>query len=131
MDVWGVDFPSRTKRFEVNYCLLSYKRDERVYLRVFTSELNAIPSLSHLFSSANWLEREVWDMFGVPFSGHPDLRRILTDYGFQGHPLRKDFPVSGYCEVRYDDTSRQVVFEGVKLIQEMRLFFFSNPWKSL
>lgn len=124
MDIFGDDYITRTERFEITYCLLSPKRDERVYLRVFVSELTLLPSLSNLYSSANWLEREVFDMYGVIFTGHSDLRRILTDYGFLGYPLRKDFPLTGFFEIRYDDTARRIVSEGVKLTQELRLFFF-------
>lgn len=128
-DIWATDFPSRKNRFEITYSLLSNKLNTRVYLKTYTNEWGVIPSLNALFESASWLEREVWDMFGVAFSGHPDLRRILTDYGFFGFPLRKDFPLTGFSELRYDDTTRRVASEHLNLIQELRLFFFSTPWK--
>lgn len=131
MDIVTVDTPSRSNRFELTYALLSSKYGKRLYLRIHVSERDVVPSLTDLFSSANWLEREVWDMFGVPFDGHPDLRRILTDYGFFGHPMRKDFPLTGYFEVRYDDTTRRIVSESLTLTQEMRLFSFIMPWRPL
>lgn len=120
------DYVARAKRFEVTSCFISPKRAERLYLRFFVNELTVVPSLTNLYQSANWLEREVWDMYGVSFAGHPDLRRILTDYGFLGHPLRKDFPLTGFFELRYDDTSRRMVSETVNLTQELRLFFLST-----
>ena len=131
MDLWAVDWPSRFDRFEINYNLLSLKFARRLYIRVFSNEWSGVYSVMSVFSSANWLEREVWDMYGILFFGHNDLRRILTDYGFVGHPLRKEFPLSGYVEHRYDDTVRRVVSEGLNLIQELRLFFFAAPWRKL
>jgi len=129
MDIWGTDFPTRRARFEVTYYLLSPKKNERVFVRSFFAEWDVLPSLTSLFKSANWLEREIWDLFGIPFSGHPDLRRILTDYGFLGFPLRKDFPLTGFYELRYDDAVRRVISESINLLQELRLFFFSTPWR--
>lgn len=131
MDITVTDLPHRKNRFEVTYVLLSEKLNQRVYFRVFVSEWDVLPSLTSIYSSAGWLEREAWDMYGVPFTGHPDLRRILTDYGFFGHPLRKDFPLTGFYEVRYDDTTRRVVSESLNMIQELRLFSFSMPWSNL
>lgn len=131
LDIFAVDLPSRQSRFELTYVLLSTKRNLRIYLRVHTDERGVIPSLTPIFANANWLEREIWDMYGIPFSGHPDLRRILTDYGFFGHPLRKDFPLTGFFEIRYDDTSRRIVSESLNLLQELRLFSFGMPWTPL
>lgn len=129
LDVWGVDYLSHSKRFEVNYLLISIKYQLRLLLKVKLSEDEYIDSLVSYFKSANWLEREVWDMYGVYFYQHKDLRRILTDYGFQGHPLRKDFPLVGYTEVRYDDGEKRVLSEPVELAQEYRFFNFLNPWE--
>lgn len=129
MDVWGVDYPTEKERFEVNYLLLSVRFNLRLIIKVTVDEEGSIDSLEPLFKSAGWLEREVWDMFGVYFTGHSDLRRILTDYGFEGHPLRKDFPLSGYTEVRYDDGEKRVVEEPLELAQEFRYFNFSSPWE--
>jgi len=129
MDVWGVDFPSRNDRFEVNYNLLSLRYRFRVIVQVLTNEIKPILSVSSIFNSAIWMEREIWDMFGVFFSNHPDLRRILTDYGFEGFPLRKDFPVSGYIEVRYDDNEKRLLMEPLELTQEFRYFDFRSPWE--
>ncbi|MBI4182643.1 MAG: NADH-quinone oxidoreductase subunit C [Proteobacteria bacterium] len=129
MDLCGVDYPEREERFEVVYNLLSLKHNHRIRVRTTTDEGNPVPSLVGLFSTANWFEREAWDMYGIFFSGHPDLRRILSDYGFEGHPLRKDFPLTGYVEVRYDDELKRVVYEPVKLPQEMRDFDFLSPWE--
>ncbi len=129
VDVCGVDYPEREKRFEVVYQLLSLKYNKRVRVKVRASEDSLVPSVVKVFSSANWLEREVFDMYGVHFDGHPDLRRILTDYGFDGYPLRKDFPLTGYTEVRYDDDKKSIVYEPVKLDQEYRHFDFSSPWE--
>lgn len=131
LDMFAVDFPSRINRFELTYVLLSVRKNERIYLRCNVAELNSVPSLSSLFNTANWLEREIWDMHGVSFSGNSDLRRILTDYGFFGHPLRKDFPLTGFFELRYDDSVRCVVSESVNLLQELRLFFFGTSWTPL
>jgi NADH:ubiquinone oxidoreductase subunit C len=130
MDVWGSDYPHRIWRFEINYLILSLPLPYRIILRTFTNEYVPISSVSDLYSSSGWLEREVWDMYGVYFSGHKDLRRILTDYGFSGYPLRKDFPLTGYTEVRYDDTKKQVVLEPLEVSQELRLFNFKSPWEN-
>jgi NADH/F420H2 dehydrogenase subunit C len=127
MEVTAVDWPTDPDRFEVVYSLLSVEHNSRILVKSRTSELAPVPSVSHLFSSAIWAEREVWDMFGVVFSGHPDLRRILTDYGFEGHPLRKDFPLTGFTEVRYDEEKKRIVSEPVELSQEFRKFDFPNP----
>jgi NADH-quinone oxidoreductase subunit C len=129
VDVCGVDWPGREQRFDVVYHLLSMKHNQRVRVKVATDEETAVPSVTGVFSSAGWFEREVWDMFGVLFSDHPDLRRILTDYGFEGHPLRKDFPLTGYVEMRYDDETKRVVYEPVKLTQDFRSFDFLSPWE--
>jgi len=131
MDVWGLDKNQTPSRYEVNYLLLSLKNNLRIILRVSLPELAVLPSLTKSFSSAGWLEREVWDMFGIFFYNNPDLRRILTDYGFEGHPLRKDFPLSGYTEVRYDDGDKRVVYEPLELSQEYRNFLFFSPWNKL
>lgn len=129
VDVCGVDWPGRESRFDVVYHLLSMKHNQRVRVKVATDEETAIPSVTSVFSSAGWFERETWDMYGVLFSDHPDLRRILTDYGFEGHPLRKDFPLTGYVEMRYDDETKRVVYEPVKLTQDFRSFDFLSPWE--
>lgn len=131
VDVCGVDYPEREKRFEVVYNLLSLKQNLRLRLKVNTDEDTAVPSVAGIWPTANWFEREVWDMYGVFFSDHPDLRRILTDYGFEGHPQRKDFPLTGYVEVRYDDEQRRVVYEPVSLTQEFRNFDFLSPWEGM
>ena len=131
MDICGVDYPERPKRFEVVYNLLSLVHNNRVTVKVMLDDNSSIPSVSKVFSSADWWEREIWDLFGIFFSGHPDLRRILTDYGFDGHPLRKDFPLTGYVEVRYDDAQKRVVYEPVKLTQEYRDFDFLSPWEGM
>ena len=130
-DICGVDYPERTQRFEVVYNLLSLVHNNRVTVKVMVDDKSAVPSVSKVFSSADWWEREIWDLFGIFFSGHPDLRRILTDYGFDGHPLRKDFPLTGYVEVRYDDAQKRVVYEPVKLTQEFRNFDFLSPWEGM
>ena len=129
MDVCSVDHPDRTPRFEVIYNLLSLSQNVRIRIKVPVEEGASVPSATDTFSSANWWEREVWDLMGIYFSGHPDLRRIMTDYGFEGHPLRKDFPLTGYVEVRYDDDLKRVVYEPVKLQQEFRSFDFLSPWE--
>ncbi len=129
MDVCGVDYPSQEKRFGVVYNLLSLTLNSRVRVKVWTDEDTPVPTATELFSSASWFEREVWDLYGVYFSDHPDLRRILTDYGFEGHPLRKDFPLTGYVELRYDDEQKRVVYEPVQLTQEFRSFDFLSPWE--
>ena len=131
IDVTAVDYPERESRFELVYLLLSIAENCRVRVCVAIDEDAVAPSVTELFSSANWAEREVWDMFGIYFSGHPDLRRLLTDYGFEGHPLRKDFPLTGYVEVRYSETQRRVVYEPVHLTQEYRDFDFMSPWEGV
>ncbi len=131
MDVCGVDYPADENRFEVVYHLISLPHNLRVRVKVRTNEDDAVPSVTKVFSSAGWFEREAWDLFGIYFSGHPDLRRILTDYGFEGHPLRKDFPLTGYVELRYDDEKKRVVYEPVKLTQEFRTFDFMSPWEGV
>ena len=129
LDVCGVDFPDRAERFEVVYHLLSLPRNARLRVKVTTDETQPVPSAVTVYPSADWFEREAFDMYGILFSDHPDLRRILTDYGFQGHPLRKDFPMTGYVEVRYDEAQKRVVYEPVKLAQEFRQFDFLSPWE--
>jgi NADH-quinone oxidoreductase subunit C len=129
MDVCGADYPEREYRFEVIYNLLSMTHNNRIRIKVSTNEDTPVPSVTGVFSSANWWEREAWDLFGIYFSGHPDLRRIMTDYGFEGHPLRKDFPLTGYVEVRYDEDKRRIVYEPVSLNQEFRDFDFLSPWE--
>ncbi len=131
LDVCGVDYPEREYRFDVVYHLLSLTHNNRIRVKVQTDEATPVPSVTGLFACANWWEREAWDLFGIYFSGHPDLRRILTDYGFEGHPLRKDFPMTGFVEVRYDDEQKRVVYEPVKLPQEMRSFDFLSPWEGI
>ncbi|MGI9367508.1 MAG: NADH-quinone oxidoreductase subunit C [Ruegeria sp.] len=129
VDITGVDYPERAKRFDVVYHFLSMYQNQRIRLRVSIREDDMVPSIVDVHPSANWFEREVFDMFGILFSGHPDLRRILTDYGFRGHPLRKDFPTTGYTEVRYDEAQKRVVYEPVSLVQEYRQFDFMSPWE--
>jgi len=129
VDITAVDYPERAKRFDVVYHFLSMYTNQRVRLRVAVREDEIVPSITKIHPSANWFEREVFDMFGILFSGHPDLRRILTDYGFRGYPLRKDFPTTGYTEVRYDEAQKRVVYEPVKLTQEYRQFDFMSPWE--
>lgn len=124
----AVDYPEREERFEVVYELLNVRANCRLRIKTYTDELNPLPSVVSLFPSASWWEREIWDLFGVFFSNHPDLRRLLTDYGFEGHPLRKDFPLSGYLELRYDEDQRVVVCEAIELSQEFRSFDFHIPW---
>jgi len=131
MDVCGADYPERAERLEVVYNLLSLTHNRRIRVKVRTDEETPVPTVTGVFSSAGWWEREVWDLLGVYFGGHPDLRRILTDYGFEGHPLRKDFPLTGYVEVRYDDEQKRVVYEPVKLPQEFRTFDFLSPWEGM
>ncbi len=128
-DICGVDYPGRTERFEIVYHLLSPTRNLRIRLKVSTDEATPVPSVTEVFPGATWYEREAYDMFGILFSGHPDLRRLLTDYGFDGYPLRKDFPTSGYVELRYDQERRRVVYEPVKLAQEFRSFDNLSPWE--
>jgi len=129
VDVTAADYPERAERFEVVYNLLSLSHNQRIRVKVATDENEPVPSMTQLFNSAGWFEREVWDMYGVFFTDHPDLRRMLTDYGFEGHPLRKDFPLTGYVEVRYDDEQKRVVYEPVKLTQDFRSFDFMSPWE--
>ena len=129
VDITAVDYPSRGTRFDVVYHFLSMYQNHRIRVRVAAREDEMVPSIIDVHPSANWFEREVFDMFGILFSGHPDLRRILTDYGFRGHPLRKDFPTTGYTEVRYDEVQKRVVYEPVSLVQEYRQFDFMSPWE--
>ncbi|MBS3981154.1 MAG: NADH-quinone oxidoreductase subunit C [Rhodobacteraceae bacterium] len=129
VDITAVDHPERSARFDMVYHFLSMYRNHRIRVKVAIREDQMVPSIHELHPSANWFEREVFDMFGILFSGHPDLRRILTDYGFRGHPLRKDFPTTGYTEVRYDEALKRVVYEPVNLVQEYRQFDFMSPWE--
>lgn len=129
VDICGVDYPARPQRFDVVTHLLSLTLNQRIRVKVQTDETTAVPSLIGVFPSANWFEREAFDLYGILFSGHPDLRRILTDYGFTGHPLRKDFPTTGFVEVRYDDEAKRVVYDPVSLTQEFRNFDFESPWE--
>jgi len=129
VDITAVDHPAREARFDVVYHFLSMYQNQRIRLRVAARDGEMLPSLVDVHPSANWFEREVFDMFGLMFSGHPDLRRLLTDYGFRGHPLRKDFPTTGYTEVRYDEAEKRVVYEPVSLVQEYRQFDFMSPWE--
>ena len=129
MEIAGVDYPERPERFEVCYHLLSLTRNRRIRVRISTDEDTPVPSLTGIWPVANWLEREVYDMYGVLFENHPDLRRILTDYGFQGHPQRRDFPLTGYVELRYSEEHKRVVYEPVKLAQDFRSFDFLSPWE--
>ena len=131
IDICGVDWPARAKRFDVVYHLLSMRVNIRVRVKVETDETTPVPSVAEVFPCANWYEREAFDMYGILFSGHPDLRRLLTDYGFQGHPLRKEFPLSGHVEVRYDSEQKRVVYEPVKLPQAFRNFDFLSPWEGM
>jgi len=131
IDVCGVDYPDRVQRFEIVYSLLSVSLNHRLRVKVATDEDTPVPSAVPVYPSANWFEREVWDMYGVFFADHPDLRRILTDYGFDGHPMRKDFPLTGYVELRYDPDQRRVVYEPVKLTQDFRTFDFTSPWEAI
>jgi len=131
IDICGVDYPSRVERFDVVYHLLAMNTNQRIRVKVTAGEETPVPSAVPVFPCANWLEREVWDMYGVFFTDHPDLRRILTDYGFDGHPLRKDFPLTGYVEVRYDVEQKRVIYEPVKLTQDFRTFDFLSPWEGI
>lgn len=131
MDICGVDWPDRKERFDVVYNLLSVSLNHRLRVIVSTDEAMPVPSVHTIWPVATWWEREAWDLFGVVFSGQPDLRRILTDYGFEGHPLRKDFPLTGYVEVRYDEERKAVVYEPVKLVQDFRNFDFVSPWEAM
>jgi NADH-quinone oxidoreductase subunit C len=129
VDITAVDYPSREKRFEVVYHLLSMHTNQRIRIKASIHEDEVVPSITSIHPSADWFEREVFDMYGIMFSGHPDLRRILTDYGFKGYPLRKDFPTTGYTELRYDEVEKRVVYEPVSLVQEYRQFDFMSPWE--
>ena len=131
IDVCGVDYPERSERFEVVYHLLSMRMNHRIRVRIRTDEETAVPSVVSLWPVANWFEREAFDMYGIQFADHPDLRRILTDYGFEGWPLRKDFPLTGHYEVRYDDLEKRVIYEPVQLAQEYRNFDFLSPWEGM
>jgi NADH-quinone oxidoreductase subunit C len=129
IDVTAVDWPAREKRFDVVYHLLSPKQNTRIRVKIQTDEATPVPSIISVFPGAEWFERETWDLYGVMFTDHPDMRRLLTDYGFEGHPLRKDFPLTGFVEVRYDDEQKRVVNEPVRLAQEFRNFDFLSPWE--
>ncbi|MCC7305609.1 MAG: NADH-quinone oxidoreductase subunit C [Alphaproteobacteria bacterium] len=131
IDITAVDYPGREERFEIVYNLLSMKHNRRVRVKISASEETLVPTAVNVFSAAGWFEREVWDMYGVMFEGHPDLRRILTDYGFEGHPQRKDFPLTGYVELRYDEELKRVVYEPVKLTQDFRNFDYLSPWEGM
>jgi NADH-quinone oxidoreductase subunit C len=129
IDICGADYPSRARRFDVVYHLLSPYKNRRIRVKIETDEETAVPTAIPVFPAANWYERETFDLYGILFADHPDLRRILTDYGFSGHPLRKDFPLTGHVEVRYDDEAKRVVYEPVKLVQEFRNFDYLSPWE--
>ena len=129
MEIAGVDYPERAERFDVNYCLLSLTKNRRIKVKVMTDEATPVPSVTGLWPVAGWLEREVFDMYGVPFSGNSDLRRILTDYGFEGYPFRKDFPLTGHVELRYSEAEKRVIYEPVSLPQDFRTFDFLMPWE--
>jgi NADH-quinone oxidoreductase subunit C len=129
VDLCGVDYPEREERFEVVYHLLSLRHNQRIRVKVAADEMTPVPSVVQVFGSASWYERETWDMYGIYFADHPDLRRLLTDYGFEGHPMRKDFPQTGYVEVRYDDEQKRVVYEPVSLRQDWRSWDFLSPWE--
>ncbi len=131
VDLCGVDWPEREQRFDVVYHLLSLHHNMRIRVKVHTDETTPVPSVVSVYPAAGWFEREAWDMYGILFEGHPDLRRILTDYGFEGHPLRKDFPLTGYVELRYDEERKRVVYEPVKLRQDFRTFDFLSPWEGM
>ena len=131
IDATAVDWPERPQRFDVVYNLLSIELNRRIRVKVATDERTPVPSVIGVWPAAGWFEREAWDMYGIMFSGHPDLRRLLTDYGFEGHPLRKDFPLTGYVEVRYDEAQKRVVYEPVRLTQEFRRFEFESPWEGM
>lgn len=130
VDITGVDYPERAKRFDVVYHLLSIELNQRVRIKIETDEDTPVPSVIDVFPAAGWFEREAWDMYGIFFAGHPDLRRLLTDYGFKGHPLRKDFPLTGFVECRYSEEEKRVIYEPVDLKQEFRDFDFMSPWES-
>ena len=128
IDITAVDYPGKEKRFKIVYLLLSHENNLRIVINIYIDEKIVVPSITKIFPSANWMEREIFDMYGISYKDHPDLRRILTDYGFEGHPLRKDFPLSGYTEVRYNEDRKKVIYEPVKLDQEYRDFDFESPW---
>ena len=129
LDITAVDYPKRTKRFEIVYILLSLRNHLRIRVKIFINDNEIVPSVSKLYKCARWYEREVWDMYGISFKGNDDLRRLLTDYGFEGHPLRKDFPLTGFVELRYDEAKKKVVYSKVKLTQDYRNFDFLSPWE--
>jgi NADH-quinone oxidoreductase subunit C len=129
IDITAVDWPAREQRFDVVYHLLSPRQNARIRVKVMTDETTPVPSIISVFPGADWFERETWDLYGVMFTGHPDMRRLLTDYGFEGHPLRKDFPMTGFVEVRWDDEQKRVLYEPVRLAQEFRNFDFLSPWE--
>ena len=129
IDITAVDYPQKEKRFKIVYLLLSHENNLRILININIEEKTLVPSITKIFPSANWMEREVFDMYGISFSNHPDLRRILTDYGFEGHPLRKDFPLTGHTEVRYSEDKKKVIYEPVKLDQQYRNFDFESPWE--
>ena len=131
IDITAVDYPSRKERFEIVYILLSLRKNKRIIIKTLLNEGDQVDSISSIFECANWYERECYDLFGIFFKNHPDLRRIMTDYGFEGHPLRKDFPLTGHTEVRYDDLEKKVIYEPVKLIQEFRNFDYESPWEGM
>ena len=131
VDICGADYPQRELRFEVVYNLLSLTQNQRIRVKVMVDEDTAVPTATNVYSAAGWFEREAWDLFGIMFSDHPDLRRILTDYGFEGHPLRKDFPLTGRVEVRYDEAQKRVVYDPVQLTQDFRTFDFLSPWEGM
>ena len=129
LDITAVDYPKRAKRFEIVYILLSLKNHLRIRVKIFVNDSEIVPSISKLYKCARWYEREVWDMYGISFKGNDDLRRLLTDYGFEGHPLRKDFPLTGFVELRYDEAKKKVAYSKVKLTQDYRNFDFLSPWE--
>ena len=131
IDITAIDYPSREQRFEIIYILLSMKKNKRIVLRTFIDENESLDSIIQIFKASDWYERECYDLFGIKFNNHPDLRRIMTDYNFEGHPLRKDFPLTGHTEVRYDDVEKKVVYEPVKLTQEYRDFDYTSPWEGI
>tara|TARA_B100000965_G_scaffold242279_1_gene203364 strand:- start:596 stop:1168 length:573 start_codon:yes stop_codon:yes gene_type:complete len=131
IDLTAIDYPSREKRFELIYILLSMKKNKRIILRTFIHENENIDSIIQIFKASDWYERECYDLFGIKFNNHPDLRRIMTDYNFEGHPLRKDFPLTGHTEVRYDNIEKKVIYEPVKLTQEYRDFDYTSPWEGM
>jgi NADH-quinone oxidoreductase subunit C len=131
IDITAIDYPSREKRFDLIYILLSMKKNKRIILKTSINENYSIDSITQIFKASDWFERECYDLFGIKFNNHPDLRRIMTDYNFQGHPLRKDFPLTGHTEVRYDDVEKKVVYEPVKLTQEYRDFDYTSPWEGM